>query len=130
MSRPAWALLLDEKALAQVAAWQHEAGSREVCGLCAVDSLGELHLLPLTNQAGLPSAFEISCSEEAVVRAAAAQLGWEIVAFLHTHPLHAPAMSHSDARAFERIVGTPTTSPQQRGYARPGAPLGSAGRAG
>lgn len=62
------------------------------------------------------------------MRLAAAQRGWQIVAFLHTHPHHAPAMSQRDARAFERdtlpwiIVGTPTTSPQQRGYARPGAP--------
>jgi proteasome lid subunit RPN8/RPN11 len=125
MIRPDWALLLDGEALAWVAAWQREAGSREVCGLCAVDGLGELRLLPLTNQAGLPGAFEISRSEEAVVRVAAAQRGWEIVAFLHTHPHHAPEMSQRDAIAFERdtvpwiIVGTPTTSPQQRSYARP-----------
>jgi proteasome lid subunit RPN8/RPN11 len=125
MIRPAWALLLDGEALARVAAWQREAGSREVCGFCAVDCLGELRLLRLTNQAGLPGAFEISYSEEAVVRVAAAQRGWEIVAFLHTHPHHAPEMSQRDARAFERdtlpwiIVGTPATSPQQRSYARP-----------
>jgi proteasome lid subunit RPN8/RPN11 len=123
-----WDLSLDGEALALVATWQHAAGSREVCGLCAVDCLGKLRLLLLTNHAGLPGAFEISPSEEAVVRAAAAQRGWAIAAFLHTHPHHGPAMSHDDARAFERdrlpwiIVGTPTTSPQQQSYPVPGSP--------
>jgi len=56
------------------------------------------------------------------VRAAAKQRGWQIIAFLHTHPNHAPDMSSRDARCFERdtlpwiIIGTPTSNPCQRTY--------------
>jgi proteasome lid subunit RPN8/RPN11 len=116
---------LDSDALAMVATWQRAAGPREVCGLCAVDAQGVQHVLPLTNHAGLAGEFEVCRSEEEVVRAAAAQRGWTIVAFLHTHPQDEPEMSPRDASTFERdklpwiIVGTPTVVPRQRGYSRP-----------
>lgn len=122
MTRPEQALCLDGDALTTVVAWQRAAGSQEVCGLCAVDEFGGQRVIRLTNRAGLAGAFEVSRSEEQVVRAAAAQRGWEVVAFLHTHPHHAPEMSPSDARCFQRdtlpwvIIGTPTAGPRQRTY--------------
>ena len=119
------ALCLEPDALATVVAWQRAAGSQEVCGLAAVDELCRQRVIRLTNHAGLADAFEVSRSEEEVMRAAAAQRGWEIIAFLHTHPHHAPEMSPRDAWCFARdtlpwiIVGTPLTLPNQRAYARP-----------
>ena len=129
MTRAEEALCLAGDALAAVITWQRAAGSREVCGLCAVDQVGELRVLALTNHASLPGDFEVSRSEEDVVRAAAARRGWKIVAFLHTHPHHSPEMSPRDARCFALdtlpwiIVGTPTAAPQQRAYARPPNPV-------
>ena len=124
MTRAEQALRLDGDALSTVLAWQSAAGSQEVCGLCAVDEFGRQRLLQLTNHAGLADAFEVSQSEDEIVRAAAAQRGWKIVAFLHTHPHHGPEMSPRDGCAFDRdtlpwiIVGTSTTLPRQRAYAR------------
>jgi proteasome lid subunit RPN8/RPN11 len=63
------------------------------------------------------------------VRAAAAQRGWQIVAFLHTHPHHAPDMSPRDLRCFESdtlpwiIIGTPVSDPAQRTYIHGSAPI-------
>jgi proteasome lid subunit RPN8/RPN11 len=114
--------MLDQSALETVIAWQRAAGLMEVCGFCAIDDGGRQHLMRLTNNAGLPDAFEISRSEELVVRKAAEQRGWEIVAFLHTHPDDSPAMSARDAQCFAReslpwiIIGTPTGQPSQRTY--------------
>lgn len=119
------ALRLGVNALATIVAWQRAAGQREICGLCAIDGRGVQRVLPLTNHAGLFGEFEVSRSEEAVVRSAAAQRDWEVVAFVHTHPHHAPEMSPRDARCFERdalpwvIVGTLTAHPYQRVYGRP-----------
>lgn len=120
-------LCLEEDALAMVVGWQRTAGAHEVCALCAVDELGGQRILRLTNHAALAGSFEVSRSEEEVMRAAATQRGWEIVAFLHTHPHHTPEMSPHDARCFRRdtlpwiIVGTPMAVPCQRAYARPAA---------
>jgi proteasome lid subunit RPN8/RPN11 len=119
------AVRLGPAALDTVIAWQRSAGAREVCGLCAVDQHDEQHVLVLTNHGGLRDQFAVSRSEEEVVRRAAAQRGWEIVAFVHTHPRDTPEMSPRDARGFERdtlpwiIVGTPTVFPRQRAYGRP-----------
>lgn len=115
-------LALNDAALSQVVGWQRAAGSSEVCAFCAIDQFGEQHLLRLANHAGEPDAFEISNSEVDVARNAARQRGWEIVAFVHTHPQHAPELSPRDARSFARdtvawiIVGTPTSSARQRTY--------------
>jgi proteasome lid subunit RPN8/RPN11 len=122
MTRAKQALCLNVSALATVVAWQRASGSSEVCGLCAVDEFGAQRVLRLTNHAGLADAFEVSRSEEQVVRAATTQRGWKIVAFLHTHPHHGPEMSPRDGRCFERdtlpwiIIGTPTSIPCQRSY--------------
>jgi proteasome lid subunit RPN8/RPN11 len=119
------ALRLKPDALATVVAWQRAAGFEEVCGLAAIDELCRQRVIRLTNHSGLADAFEVSRSEEEVMRVAAAQRGWEIVAFLHTHPRHGPEMSVRDASSFARdtlpwiIIGTPVTSPDQRAYARP-----------
>jgi proteasome lid subunit RPN8/RPN11 len=117
-------LRLGAEALSAVVGWQRKAGSKEVCGLCAVDQSGEQRMLLLANHAGLANEFEVSRSEEEVARAAARERGWEIVAFVHTHPDHAPKMSAHDTRCFERdtfpwiIVGTPLSGPSQCVYSR------------
>ena len=57
-----------------------------------------------------------------LVWAAAAERGWKIVAFVHTHPQYGPEMSPRDLRCFERdslpwiIIGTPTMVLRQRTY--------------
>lgn len=115
-------IALESNSLATVIAWQRTAGSAEVCCFCAVDQFGVQHLMHLTNDAGLPDAFEISLSEVEVARMAANERGWEIVAFVHTHPTDPPDMSSRDARCFLRdtvpwiIIGTPTSTPSQRTY--------------
>ncbi|MFS8087121.1 MAG: Mov34/MPN/PAD-1 family protein [Acidobacteriota bacterium] len=115
-------LSLDGNCLETVVAWQRAAGILEVCGYCAVDAFGKHHLIQLTNHAGRPDAFEISPLEEETAQLAARQRGWQIVAFLHTHPSHSPDMSSRDALCFERdtlpwiIIGTPTSDPCQRTY--------------
>ena len=118
------ALRLNQASLALVVSWQRAAGSREVCGLCAVDYAGRQRLLQLTNYAELTGAFEVSRSDSDAVRAAAARLGLKIVAFVHTHPYHGPDMSPRDAQSFNCdtlpwiIVGDVVTLPRQRAYAR------------
>lgn len=124
--RPSSNITLSAEALATVLDWQRVAGSLEVCGLLAVDGSGRQQMLLLTNHAGLTGAFEVSRSESRLVRAAAAQRGWGIVAFVHTHPYHPPALSARDAQCFERddlpwiIVGNAASDPVQRTYARAG----------
>jgi proteasome lid subunit RPN8/RPN11 len=103
-------------------AWQRAAGSIEVCALCAVDHFGAQHLLRLTNHAGLIGSFEVSRTEEQIARTVAAEQGWKIVAFVHTHPQYAPEMSPRDARTFKRdtlpwiIIATQASDPAQRTY--------------
>lgn len=117
-------LSLQRDALDTVMAWQRAAGPLEVCALCAVDRFGVQHLFRLTNHAGMIGSFEVSRVEEHIARSVAAEKGWEIVAFVHSHPHHAPDMSPRDARTFERdtlpwiIVATTVSYPAQRTYIR------------
>lgn len=125
MNRADEPLSLTPDALLDVLAWQRAAGPQEVCGLCAVDESGRQRMLRLTNASDLPAAFEVTRAEEQIVCAAAAQRGWTIVAFVHTHPHHPPDMSPRDARCFARdtlpwiIVETSTRLPCQRTFSRP-----------
>lgn len=113
---------LDDQTLRVVIEWQRMTGDAEVCGFCALDAQGEQHLIRVTNNDVLPGAFAVSSSEDNVARLAAAERGWKIVAFWHTHPDDSPEMSARDARSFAHdnvpwiIIGTPTTDPQQRTY--------------
>jgi proteasome lid subunit RPN8/RPN11 len=115
---------LNLETLNKIVAWQRAAGSLEVCGMLAVDNSGQQQLIQLTNHAGSPDAFEISRSDEALAWKAATHCGWEILAFIHTHPHHSPDMSPRDKRSFDRdklpwiIIGTPTSDPTQRTYFR------------
>ncbi len=115
---------LQRDALDTVMTWQRAAGSLEVCALCAVDRFGEQHLLRLTNHAGVIGSFEVSRVEEQIARSVAAEKGWKIVAFVHSHPHHAPDMSSRDTRTFERdtlpwiIIATTASYPAQRTFIR------------
>ena len=115
-------LSLNEGALQTVAEWQRGATSLEVCCFLAVDECGSQRLLRLTNHAALTNEFEVSQSEAEVVRTAAQQREWKILAFVHTHPHDAPDMSARDVGCFERdtlpwiIIGTPLSAPHQRTY--------------
>lgn len=123
-------LILDRKALDTIARWQREAGPLEVCSLLAVDRVGAQHLVRLRNHAGLPGAFELSSADLDIAHAAAAERGWAVAAFVHTHPHHPPEMSARDSRAFASgtlpwiIVGTPLSGGVQRTFVR-GAPDGA-----
>lgn len=124
-------LYLTLDSLRRLVAWQRAAGPQEVCGLCAIDESGQQRVLRLTNSAGVADAFEVTRSEEQIVSAAAAQRGWTILAFVHTHPHHPPEMSPRDTRYFDRdtlpwiIVATSTRVPRQHTFNRPPVPNAS-----
>jgi proteasome lid subunit RPN8/RPN11 len=116
---------LNNPALATVVACQRDAGTREVCGLCAIDAGGIQHFLLLTNCSGEPNRFETSAAEEALVRSTAKQLGWTIWAFVHTHVTGDVGMSEHDRRSFGRdvlpwiILSVTQTHVRQCTYSRP-----------
>jgi proteasome lid subunit RPN8/RPN11 len=95
-------LRLDDCAMDVIDQLQRTAGLREVCAFCVVDANGMQRIVSVANNSGSIGEFEISRSEDEAVSLAVAERGWQIVAFLHTHPEGVADMSPRDAQCFMR----------------------------
>lgn len=116
------AFALEEQALATIVACQRAAGYREVCGFLALDREGKQRFLALVNTGSDPNRFETMTADEAAVRSIVNQLGWRIIAFIHTHLGYGLDMSTHDANEFHGdelpwiIVDINGTHARQRTY--------------